>query len=164
LRELADLPVFSAGPKTTTRQLSLEGHFQSPKVLTLQELRRLPKVGLTEDFRCLEGWVVRGVVWEGIRVADVLHLSGLLKDARWILFGSGEFTTVVDVKTASRGNTILAMRKSGKQLTKAHGGPLRLVFESHQCYESVKSVDRIVALSKFTEGTAHGIATSRIGT
>lgn len=163
LKEISDVPIFPrANAITRAQNLSVTGRVRFPRVFTLEELMRLPKVSLTEDFRCLEGWVVREVLWEGVSVASILRLAGLMKDARWVLFGSGEFTAVVDRETALRNNTILAMRKVGRKLTQAHGGPVRLVFESHQCYESVKSTDRIVALAEYTDGTARAIATSRI--
>ena len=44
----------------------------------------------------------------------------------------------------------------------SEGGPLRLVFEGHDCYESVKSVDRIVACTDPSEGTAERIAKERL--
>jgi len=127
LEELNDLPAFSNGTAadTTPHQLSVVGRVRLPRVFTLKELQLLPTVSLTKDFQCLEGWSVKGIAWEGIRVTDVLHHARLTKDARWILFGSGTFTAVIDRETALRDNTILAMKKGGKKLTSAHGGPLK---------------------------------------
>jgi DMSO/TMAO reductase YedYZ molybdopterin-dependent catalytic subunit len=45
-----------------------------------------------------------------------------------------------------------------------HGAPLRLIFPSQQCYESVKWVDAIEVLEQPTKDTGREIALSRIQT
>jgi DMSO/TMAO reductase YedYZ molybdopterin-dependent catalytic subunit len=57
---------------------------------------------------------------------------------------------------------MLALKKWNKNLEFSEGGPLRLVFEGHDCYESVKSIDRIIVCSNMIEGTAQRIAMERL--
>ncbi|HKW04170.1 MAG TPA: molybdopterin-dependent oxidoreductase, partial [Nitrososphaerales archaeon] len=82
--------------------------------------------------------------------------------APFFLFGSKDFTCQLSRRIAFRKTTILATKMYGKKLTPAKGGPVRLVFQGHKCYESIKSVDRIVLLGKRTKTTARSIATARI--
>lgn len=162
LSELPDLPRHESSKDSMGGRLTITGLVRNSRVVTFNEINGLPKTKLTEDFQCLEGWVVRDVLWEGVRVSDLFRLVPLDRAAQWVLFGSGEYTAVVSLRTALKGTTVLALKKSGKRLTRNQGGPYRLVFMGHQCYESIKCVDRVVALSEPVEGTARDIATARI--
>lgn len=140
----------------------MDGLVRQRLSLTCDDLERLPKVSLTEDFRCLEGWIVRGITWQGVRVSSILKLSELKPEAKGIMFMSGDYSTVLQTSKALEDTTILAAAKSGAILDDYHGGPVRLVFRGHECYESVKSVDRITALKSYEEGTAKNIALARL--
>ncbi len=162
-RKLSDLPVFQ-NPKRASRGLKLfvDDAFRNPTIITFKQIKKFPTVKLTENFKCLEGWEVEGVVWEGVPVSSVLSMMKLNPRFQWLLFGSGNFTWQISMRTGRRKTTILATKMHGKELTSSHGGPLRLVFKGHKCYESIKSVDRITALESRAKPTAELIATSRI--
>ncbi len=161
---LKDLP--SHPPKLRSAKgwrLVVEGEVERPISLSIAKLGRLPKTGLTEDFECLEGWVVEGVIWQGVRLGNVLETAGLRKAVKCVLICSGNFTTEMKLDRALEKRSILALRKWGKKLSLKDGGPVRLVFEGHRCFESVKSVDRIVVASGPVKGSARNIALARIG-
>lgn len=160
---LKDLPKHPA-PRHNhlASKLIVLGAVRKPTSVSLQRLHSLPRVKLSEDFRCLEGWVVKNVLWEGVPVKSILQDTGLKKSARFLLFRSGSFTYSMDLKKAMRITTLLALKKSGRWLTTARGGPIRLVFKGHDCYESVKWVSRIEVLTRRPSDTARRIALSRI--
>jgi DMSO/TMAO reductase YedYZ molybdopterin-dependent catalytic subunit len=144
-------------------RLRIEGDVLQPTTMTLGGIKKLPLVSLTEDFRCVEGWVVKDVIWQGVAVSSIIQRENLKPHAKFLLFCSGKYTAALSLKKAFKKNTILAFKKSKRPLGDYHGGPLRLVFEGHDCYESVKSVDRIVAVSRSRAvGTAKEIAISRL--
>jgi DMSO/TMAO reductase YedYZ molybdopterin-dependent catalytic subunit len=64
LRELDELPKFREPVANYEKpsRLAIEGEILEDKVLSLDVISRLPTVKLTEDFECLEGWVVRDVL------------------------------------------------------------------------------------------------------
>ena len=162
-RELNELPKFVGSSVTdVTTRLLIEGDVLETKALSLEEIASLPTVKLTEDFECLEGWVVRDVLWEGVPISEIVKENDLKPDVKSLLFCSGGYTTSLDLKTAFKRSTILALKKWNKNLDVSEGGPLRLVFEGHDCYESVKSVDRIVACTNLSEGSAQKIAMERL--
>lgn len=103
----------------------MEGLVRQPLGLTYDEIASLPKVSLTEDFRCLEGWIVRGVEWEGVNVSSVLKLTELKPEATSITFASGDYNTVLQVSKAL-GSSIKLLRLS--MYTNAnncfYGGPV----------------------------------------
>jgi len=163
LRELDELPKFrQSRANDETTKLVIEGEILGTKALSLGEIGRLPTVKLTEDFECLEGWVVRDVLWEGVPISEIVNENDLKPRTKSLLFCSGDYTTALDLKTSFKRSTILALKKGNKKLDVSEGGPLRLVFEGHDCYESVKSVDRIVACANRGKGTAQRIATGRL--
>ena len=144
-------------------KLIIDGKVGKHMQLSINRIDNLLKVRLTQDFKCLEGWIVKDVAWEGVRVCDVLRLAILEPEASHILFSSRDYSSSMTIQDASKSTTILARKKFGKTLTESFGGgPIRLVFVGEKCYESVKSVDKITVLSEATEGTARKIATSRL--
>jgi len=143
-------------------KLSILGDVVRPLVLSPNQLRAFPTVKLSEDFRCLEGWVVKDVFWEGVPVSALLRAAGRKRSAKFLLFRAGDYTYTMDLKTALKNTTMLALRQSGKRLTTSRGGPMRLVFKGHDCYESVKWVESIDLLTKRSRSTARKIALSRI--
>ncbi len=169
MKQLADLPDYSAYKKLSAIEpklpwkLTIDGKVGKQVQLSIDRIDSLPKVRLTQDFKCLEGWVVKDVAWEGVRVSDVLGLAKIEPGASHVLFSSRDYSSSMTIQDATKSTTIFARKKFGKTLTKSSGGgPIRLVFVGEKCYESVKSVDRITVLSGATEGTARNIATSRL--
>jgi DMSO/TMAO reductase YedYZ molybdopterin-dependent catalytic subunit len=130
--------------------------------ISLKELEGFPTTKLTDDFKCLEGWTVEGVRWEGIAVSNIISKMSLGPKKRWFLFGAENFTCLLSRRRALQKTTLLATKMNGRRLTSAHGGPLRLLFKGRKCYESIKSVDRIIALEEPRKTTAKQIALSRI--
>ncbi|MDH2902147.1 MAG: molybdopterin-dependent oxidoreductase [archaeon] len=162
-RELRGLPVFR-NKRDIFKGLKLLYDNSNHNSLTLssKQLEEFPTIKLTDDFKCVEGWVVSGIRWEGIPVSSILSKMSLTPQVRWFLFGSGNFTCLLSKKRASEGTTLLATRMNGRRLTVPHGGPVRLVFKGQKCYENIKSVDRIIALERPAKTTAKRIAMSRI--
>jgi len=158
-----DLPKFEKKAFDLRKwRLRIEGLVRQPLSLRYEDIGRLPNVSLTQGFRCLEGWIVRGVVWQGVRVSSVFELAELETEATSVMFSSGDYSTVMPISKALKYSTILALGMRGKVSDSYHGGPVRLMFHGQECYDSVKSVDRVRVLANQVEGTAKGIALSRL--
>ena len=169
MKQLTDLPDYStyktlsANDPKLPWKLTIDGKVGKQVQISISRIDSLPKVRLTQDFKCLEGWVVKDVAWEGARVSDVLRLATIEQEASHVLFSSRDYSSSMTIQDATKSTTIFARKKFGKTLRESFGGgPIRLVFVGEKCYESVKSVDRITVLSEATEGTARHIATSRL--
>ncbi|BAJ51063.1 conserved hypothetical protein [Candidatus Caldarchaeum subterraneum] len=157
---LKDLPTFPSQKKGRDFLL-VRGKVLKTVEFSLNELMRLPAVSLTFDFRCLEGWVVPDTEWQGVKVATILERVGVMPDARYAVFKSGEYTECFPVSEAKE--MVVAYRYRGKEIPAEHGGPLRLVFPGQQCYQSIKWLEEIELTSEYVEGTARSTALSRIG-
>lgn len=161
--ELRNLPIFQKKkPVFKGLKLLYNNSHHNAVTLSLNELESFATVKLTDDFKCVEGWVVNGVCWEGIPISSIIGKMKLPPKVRWLLFGSGNFTCQISRSRAMKETTLLATRMNGRKMTPSRGGPLRLVFKGQNCYESIKTVDRILALERPRKTTAKGIAMSRI--
>jgi DMSO/TMAO reductase YedYZ molybdopterin-dependent catalytic subunit len=94
--------------------------------LTLGDLMKLPQVSLTFDFHCLEGWVVPGTEWQGVKASAVVMPASPLPEARYAFFKSGDYTEAFPVESLDQ--LVVAHSLHGKPLPRENGGPLRLVF------------------------------------
>ena len=158
-----DLPKFSKKDFDLKKwRLEVSGLVDHPRSLEHRDLLGMPKVSLTDDFQCLEGWVVKDILWEGVKLSAVLGLVGINPEARFVRLASDDFTVVLPRDRAFEDTTILALRKGGAALDEYHGGPVRLILRGQECYESVKSVNKIDVLKVIEEGTAARIALSRL--
>lgn len=101
--------------------------------LTLDDIKRLPRVELVTLLKCIEGWADMGH-WAGARFAD--FTATYRPDAA---NGSGESARYVSLETPGRGyyvgldmasalhpQTLLVYEMDGQPLTPEHGAPLRL--------------------------------------
>ena len=140
-------------PDVDLKDWSLEvtGSVEQPLKLSLEDLKKMPRVELTAVLECAGNgrglyepsmpglqWKYGGVgnaKWAGVRLADVLKRAGVKAGAVEALFdGCDEpvgtmpkFQRGVPMKKALDPNTILAYEMNGEPLPKSHGFPLRVV-------------------------------------
>jgi DMSO/TMAO reductase YedYZ molybdopterin-dependent catalytic subunit len=105
----------------------------------------MPPTNLTRDFQCVTGWRVHDVPWTGVRLGDVLDRAGVQRDARAVRFRSfdGTYTESLTLDQARRPDVIVAYRFEGKDLSRIHGGPVRLYVAPMYGYKSLKWLDTI---------------------
>lgn len=142
--ERAALPVhaahlMNARPST----LRVDGHVENPLELSPTDLNVLAQRLLVDDFTCVEGWSVPGLVWRGVPLRTVLELARVAPDTRWIQASAGEYSVPISLDDARR--ALLALRLGDQQLPFVHGGPVRLVVPGRECFTSVKWLDRLEA-------------------
>ena len=120
--------------------VALGGLVEQPLQLTAESLPRFSVVSHTTDFHCVEGWGVRDVVWQGVRLADVLDQAGLAAGAGFVTFTSlgGVYSESLTLEQAQRPDTLLATHLDGQPLADRQGYPLRLVVPSMYGYKSLK--------------------------
>ncbi|MEM1942722.1 MAG: molybdopterin-dependent oxidoreductase [Candidatus Caldarchaeum sp.] len=160
-RVLDDLPVFPR-PKDHghVHRLRITGCVEKPLELTVDDVLNLPPDRVSFDFACLEGWVVPDTDWVGVKVETLLKLAGVLPEANYAVFKSGDFTECFSL--AETHDMLVAYMHRGQRLTPEHGGPFRLVFPRQKCYQSIKWLEEIELTSSSVEGTAYRTALARI--
>ncbi len=130
----------------STYTLVVDGAVAHPVRIPLQDLlQRLPQVSETRNFRCVTGWEVPDVLWQGVRISDVLAAAGPLPGADWLTFHSfdGVYTDSLSIRQATAAGVLLAHHADGKPLARQQGAPVRLLVPQMYGYKSVKWVGRI---------------------
>lgn len=143
--------------------VSISGEVEHPASLTLDVLESLVDAELVADFHCREGWSRLDERWRGVRLSTLLALAGARDRARYVTIGAGEYTVVLTREQAESERVLLALEHEGAPSPRPSGFP-RLVGPSDwDCFQSVKSVDRIELTGEPAEATAAKIALARLG-
>lgn len=155
------LPVFEDhhGRPESWSGLHIAGMVENSRVFTADELRQLTRHGLTDDFRCVEGWSVPDLKWQGVALSALLDMVKPLPGARFAAISAADFCVGVELNDPA--GVLLATTLNGADLPEEHGGPCRLVSAGQACYASVKWVDSITLTDVAPEETAQAIAMAR---
>lgn len=149
-------------PPTTDRAAAMQ--MQEPGLLlTLADIQALPRVEMTIEFKCIEGWSTI-VHWAGARLADfIAHYqpqtrSNTAPDARnrpqdlvryvSMVTPDGGYYVGLDMPSALHLQTLLAYEMNGQPLTLPHGAPLRLVTPTKYGIKQIKRIGRIAFTDK----------------
>jgi DMSO/TMAO reductase YedYZ molybdopterin-dependent catalytic subunit len=131
---------------------------QAQRSLTLDDIKALPRVEMTTELRCIEGWS-EVVYWAGARLADLATVTGLAtrsgRPADPIghagdLLGYAaletpdrEYYVGLDMASALHPQTLLCYEMGGRPLTPENGAPLRLVIPVKYGIKNLKRIGTI---------------------
>lgn len=125
-------------------RLAVAGAVESPLLLSWDEVLSLPCTRLVRDVHCVTSWSVRDVVWEGVRVRELVDRVLPSPDVRWVTVrGRDGYATSIPLEDFARPDSLLAYRMNGLPLAEHHGHPLRLVVPALYAWKSAKYVERI---------------------
>jgi len=127
-------------------QLHVEGAAK-PVILTLDDIKALPRREQITEFRCIEGWSII-VKWAGVRLADLAAEIGS-PTTRYVGMETPDrgYYVGLDMESAMHPQTLLAYELNDQPLTWQHGSPLRLAIPVKY---GVKNIKR-VSLIRFTD-------------
>ena len=128
----------------TTYRLTVDGLVESPAEYSYDQVidgnQSYEKV-VTLD--CVEGWSVN-ILWEGVLVRDLLEQSGVLPEAKVIIFHARDgYTTSLPVEYVLDNDILMAYKINGVTLPTERGFPFQLVAESKWGYKWIKWIERI---------------------
>ncbi len=126
-------------------RLRIAGHVERVTMLTLSDLRSLPRAEQVSDFHCVTGWSVSNVRWAGVRLDDVIATARPKQGWRSLRFVSDEapYNDSLTPEQALLPDVMLALEMDGGPLSRPHGGPARVVMPQMYGYKSVKWVTGI---------------------
>jgi DMSO/TMAO reductase YedYZ molybdopterin-dependent catalytic subunit len=157
-------------------RLTVEGEVASPLVLSLSDLKRLPRVELVSVLECAGNgrsqhsprviglqWgsgAVGNARWAGVRLADVLKKAGIKPSTREVIANGADvpigkmpdFIRGIPTAKTLHPDTLLAYEMNGAPLAPSHGFPLRLVVPGWAGDSWIKWVTHIQALDREFEG------------
>ena len=133
-------------------RLAVTGLVQTPQSLTYQEVLRLPVVKRAVTLPCVEGWDEH-LLFEGVRLADVLALAKPGKGVRTVIFYAADgYSSSLTYEDAIRLDVMLASKINGRILDANRGFPFQIVAGSKLGYKWVKWVTRIELSDKPYQG------------
>lgn len=135
-------------------RLEVTGLVERPQTFTLADLEAMPKTAFVRDFKCVTGWTVPNVHWEGVRLSDILDNAGVKKEAVALSFESydGADTESLTLDQARLPDVIVAYRMLGAPVTTEHGGPVRLYVGPMFGYKSLKWLSAIRVVDEVIPG------------
>ncbi len=99
-------------------------------LVTLAELKKLPKKEIVFDFKCIEGWS-QVTHWGGVPLQTFMKAFGLDDEAKMSYIGlqtpDKEYYVGIDMPSALQQQTLLCYEMNGKALPNDQGFPLRLI-------------------------------------
>lgn len=132
-------------------RLSLSGAIETPKIITYEELGKLPSIERNVLLIC-PGFFAYNGLWKGISMVPLLTDAKLKPEVTRVKFsgpkGGGQKSKEFSIEEVVTEKVFLAYQVNGKPLPQRHGFPLRLVAEDHYGEVWVKYVDTITVIAK----------------
>ena len=131
--------------------LSLAGlpDTDQPTMISLDDIKKMPKTEIVTELKCIEGWSVV-VQWAGVRFADFLahywpkeHPLSELPAYVAMETPDGAYYVGLDKASAMHPQTLLCYEMNGAALTDEHGAPLRLAIPVKYGIKNIKRIGTI---------------------
>jgi DMSO/TMAO reductase YedYZ molybdopterin-dependent catalytic subunit len=137
-------------------RLSVDGMVARPASLSAADLKSFPVRSQITEVVCEEGWSYVAE-WIGTPLVEVLNATGLLPQARYVVYFSIEpdWWESIDMADAMHPQTLLSYAMNDGDLPVGFGGPLRLRVPRQLGYKSVKFITRLTvtdSLKSFGKG------------
>jgi len=136
-------------------KLRIDGMVESPKELSLDDLRSMPAQSQITRHDCVEGWSCIGE-WTGPPLRDVLARVIPKPQARYVMFFCADpmddgsyYYESIDLRTAAHPQTLLAYALNGETLPIQYGAPVRLRLGRQLGYKMAKYVMHIQLVSSY---------------
>jgi DMSO/TMAO reductase YedYZ molybdopterin-dependent catalytic subunit len=141
-----------------TYSLSVTGLVDRPQKLRYAQVLKLPHYGKLLYLNCVEGWSVR-ILWEGIKVADLLEQAGVKPEATVIIFRAYDgYSTSFPLEYIRDNDILMAFQMNGVRLPEERGFPFQLVADNKWGYKWIKW---ITAIELSTDSAYRGYWESR---
>ena len=147
-RLVRDWPVLDLGaePNVTPQKfrLDVDGAVENRLSLSLDEFMALPQSESVSDIHCVTQWSRYDNHWKGVAARALLEIVQPKPEARHVLFHSFDgYTTNVRLEQFDQPDVFLVHEWEGKPLSRAHGGPVRMLIPRLYFWKSAKWLRRI---------------------
>lgn len=111
--------------------------------ITLDDLKKLPKIEFAFNFKCIEGWS-QITHWGGVKFSDFIKAYGLTEEGGMNYLGLAtpdkQYYVGIDMPSALHPQTLLCYELNGKPLPMNQGYPLRLIIPVKYGVKSLKRI------------------------
>ncbi|MFD2572780.1 molybdopterin-dependent oxidoreductase [Spirosoma soli] len=143
-------------------KLQVDRDGREPLLLTMDDIKALPKQQLVYDFKCVEGWS-QIQHWGGVRLSDFMakyklgtksgnapgvdspdsyNADDLFKHVGMETPDKGYYVGI-DMESALHPQTLLAYELNGQPINTQHGAPVRLIIPHKYGVKNLKRIGRI---------------------
>lgn len=135
-------------------RLVVTGRVTHPATYALADLAALPQRRVVRDFQCVTGWRVPSVAWTGVPLREVVDRAVPDGSARAVTLRSfdGAYTESLTLEQARRDDVLVATGMQGAPLSRAHGGPVRLLVAPMYGYKSLKWLAEVEVTDRVEAG------------
>ena len=138
-----DWPVLDLGNQPNLRpadwSFTVGGLVRRPLTWRWDDLQRQPQAESVSDIHCVTAWSRYDNRWRGVATATLLALVRPLPAARFVILRSYDsYATTVPLADFAGDDVLLATHWEGQPLSRAHGGPVRLVLPKLYFWKSPK--------------------------
>jgi DMSO/TMAO reductase YedYZ molybdopterin-dependent catalytic subunit len=124
-------------------RLSVKGLVDRPRSYRYRQVLKLPHYEKPLYLTCVEGWYVR-LLWEGVRVADLLDQVGVKPEARVIIFRAYDgYSTSFPLEYIRENDVLMAFKMNGLTLPPERGYPFQLVADKKWGYKWIRWITEI---------------------
>lgn len=127
-------------------RLKIGGLVDHPQSLSVDDLRKIPKIEQSSRMKCVQCWSAR-TTWGGFRFSEIIEMAAPSKVAKVVRIDCAdkwyEFLTMEDIAAP---RVMLALDMAGGPLPDRHGAPLRVIDPARYGYMSAKLVTSITFL------------------
>lgn len=120
--------------------LKIESPGEAPRQLSLAEVKALPRVEMTTELMCVEGWS-EVVHWTGTPLRNIAPRNA--PEYVSLTTPDEAYFVGLDRESALHEQTLLAWEMNGTPLTSEHGAPLRLVIPVKYGIKNIKRIGSI---------------------
>ncbi len=128
---------------TSTWRLHLVRSPGDTLLLTLEDIKKLPKTDIVFDFKCIEGWD-QVTHWGGVKFSDFAAYYHIPTDgaAKYmaLITPDKQYYVGIDMPSAMHPQTLVCYEMNGLPLPQNQGYPLRLIIP---CKYGIKHLKRI---------------------
>jgi DMSO/TMAO reductase YedYZ molybdopterin-dependent catalytic subunit len=147
-RLVRDWPVLDLGaePNVTADRfrLDVDGVVENKLSLRLDEFMALPQTESVSDIHCVTQWSRYDNHWNGVSARDLLAIVQPKPDARYVIFHAYDgYTTNIRLDQFDHLEVCLVHQWEGRPISRAHGGPVRMLMPRLYLWKSAKWLRRI---------------------
>lgn len=115
-------------------------------IITLEEIKKMPKTEIVFDFKCVEGWS-QVTHWGGVKMKDFLDHYHLSEESKMNYVGMAtpdkKYYVGIDMPSTIHPQTILCYEMNGQPLPLNQGYPLRLIIPVKYGIKHLKRIGTI---------------------
>jgi len=147
-RLVKDWPILDLGvePNVTAEKfrLDVDGVVENKLSLNLTEFMALPQTESVSDMHCVTQWSRYDNHWKGVSARDLLAIVQPKPDANFVIFHAHDgYTTNIRLDQFDQPDVFLVHEWEGKPISRAHGGPVRMLVPKLYLWKSAKWIRRI---------------------